>query len=197
MRAQCEGKRSGGGEEGKWREVRGQLALAGSCLAEKDEEWLPCERGTSSVGGWVEQNKRTRGSFRSSVQIWETRVLRISLRSAVHSVTDGDMRGTPRRVPFECPSMHMVSHMRGGGVLTRWLTQSTGEVSFGLLAAAGANNSLWLVGAMMQRCPVSRWLHADCRKRRDTERGQTAHARLSRPSVCLSVLLSDFLSLSA
>ena len=85
----------------------------------------------------------------------------------------------------------MVSHMRDGGTLTRWLTQSTGEVLFSLLAAAGTNNSLWLVGAMMQRCPVSRWLHADCRKRRDTDRGQTSHS-----SVCLSVLSSDFLSLS-
>lgn len=50
-RGQAEGKKgSGGRSEVSW------LLLAPG-LAEKDEEWLPCEKGTSSVGGWTEQNR--------------------------------------------------------------------------------------------------------------------------------------------
>lgn len=46
-----------------------------------------------------------------------------------------EMWWSPRCILLKCPSMHMVSHMRGGSVLTRWLTQLTGRVSFSLLAS--------------------------------------------------------------
>lgn len=56
-RGQAEGKKgSGGRSDVSW------LLLAPG-LAEKDEEWLPCEKGTSSVGGWTEQNREDERIF--------------------------------------------------------------------------------------------------------------------------------------